>query len=157
MTVGPGRPCADCGGDVGVKWNLILILRWKFILLYFWNWELKIDFWVECEILIFVLGLWVMTTWIDNMDLSFVVLVWTTIVWYDKRRYAIPFTEQRAWGLLRILAYSVSRYWCIGIRGFHMERWGCFWLVYLVSSGGAQCFTSATSTSSFVLYLFGTT
>ena len=67
----------------------------------------------------------------NSMELSFVVLIWTTMVWYDERRFVIPVTEQRAGGLLRMLKYSVSRYWCNGIRGFHMAQWGCFWWVFV--------------------------
>ena len=89
----------------------------------FWKWELKIDFWIACEILIFVLELWVWKiTWIE----VFVVLIWTTMVWYDEQRFVIPFAEQRAGGLLRMLTYSVSRYWCNGIRSFQNGTMGMF-------------------------------
>ena len=78
----------------------------------------------------------------NYMELGFVVLIWTTMVWYDERRFVIPFMEQRAGGLLRMVTYSVSRYWGDGNWGFHIEKWGWFWWVsYLVSSGGAHCFT----------------
>ena len=59
MTVGPGRLGANCWGDVGVDPNLIFefeICKWSY---FFRNWELIFDFWMECEILSFVLGLWV--------------------------------------------------------------------------------------------------
>ena len=92
----------------------------------------------------------------NNMDLSFVVLVWT-MVCYDERRFVIPFTETRAGGLLRMLTYSVSRYWCNGIQGFHMEQWGCFWWMF-VSCIIRRCpLFYCTPTSSFVPHLFGTT
>ena len=56
--------------------------------------------------------------------------------------------------LLRMLTYSVSRYWCNGIRGFHMKQRRCFWWVFVpkVDSGGAHYFTSLS-----VLNLFRTT
>ena len=79
MTVGPGRLSAICWGDVGVKsilifeseiwkclfifWDLIseiwflnssLFVLFSFLTLRPENW-----FWIECDILIFVLGLWV--------------------------------------------------------------------------------------------------
>ena len=92
----------------------------------------------------------------NNMDLSFMVLIWTTMVWYDEQSFVIPFTEQRAGGLLRMLTYSVSRYWCNGIRGFHMEQWRCFWWVF-VSYIIRRCPLFYCTSSSFVLYLFGTT
>ena len=77
----------------------------------------------------FCVGIMSMITWI--WVLVILIVVWTTVVWYDERRFVMPFTEQRAGGLLRMLKYSVSRYWCNGIRGFHMEQWGCFWWVFL--------------------------
>ena len=126
---------------------------WQLFLFSFWNWELKIDFWIECEILIFVLELWV---WKNNMDVSFCGIDLNHHGMIYERRFVIPFTEQRAGGLLRTLTYSVSRYWCNGIRGFPTEQRGCFSWVF-VSCIIRRCPLFYWTSSSSVLYLFGTT
>ena len=67
----------------------------------------------------------------NYMELGFVVLIWTTMVWYDERRFVIPFMEQRAGGLLRMVTYSVSRYW--GVRTlYHPAVPSCFTLPVLL-------------------------
>ena len=51
------------------------------------------------------------------MDLSF-WWSWFESLWCDERCFVIPFTEQGAGGLLRMLTNSVSRHSCNCIRGF---------------------------------------
>ena len=147
MTVGPRRLSANCWGDVGVKWNLIFEFEIKnefilfyFILFYFWSWELKwfLDRMWDSD----CVGIMRMITWIWIV-VVLIIAVWTTVVWYDERPFVIPFIEQTAGELLRMLTYSVSRYWCNGIRGFHMEQWGCFWWVFVscIIRRHCSCFT----------------
>ena len=80
----------------------------SFVLYYKWSLQT-----LRCHLCSYLSGYWV-----DNMDLSF-WWSWFESLRRDERCFVIPFTEQRAGRLLRMLTYSVSRYLCNGIRGFH--------------------------------------
>ena len=141
MTVGPGRLSADCWGDVGVKWNLLLNLRLKISLLYL---KLRAENWFTdtCRMWDsdFCVGIMSMK---NNIDLSFCGIDMNH-AWYDMMSDALlfrsPSREQGGcWGCSRTRCRDID------VTVFGVSTWNngdvsgeCS---YLVSSGGAHCFT----------------